>query len=140
MILNIVGYHTVPEFFYLVQALISTFFAILFLQSGIDKITDRKGNLEWLTGHFASSPLARMVPLLLTIITITELLAGACSLVAVAEVLFYQSFTFAIAGTGLSATSLLMLFFGQRIAKDYAGAGGLVPYFILAVINLYFLA
>ena len=24
------------------------------------------------------------------------------------------------------------------MAKDYAGAGGLVPYFILAVINLYF--
>jgi hypothetical protein len=26
-----------------------------------------------------------------------------------------------------------MLFFGQRLAKDYAGAAALVPYFILSV-------
>jgi hypothetical protein len=26
-----------------------------------------------------------------------------------------------------------MLFFGQRMAKDYAGAASLVPYFILSV-------
>jgi hypothetical protein len=34
------------------------FLAILFLQSGIDKVVDRRGNLEWLNGHFAKSPLA----------------------------------------------------------------------------------
>jgi len=28
--------------------------------------------------------------------------------------------------------ALLMLFFGQRLAKDYEGAAVLVPYFILA--------
>jgi diacylglycerol kinase len=32
-----------------------------------------------------------------------------------------------------------MLFFGQRVAKDYAGAASLVPYFILVVIHLIFL-
>ena len=31
--------------------------AILFLQSGLDKALDWKGNLAWLTGHFAKSPL-----------------------------------------------------------------------------------
>jgi len=30
----------------------------------------------------------------------------------------------------------VMLFFGQRIAKDYAGASGLVSYFIVAVVGL----
>ena len=53
------------------------FFAILFLQSGIDKVTDRKGNLEWLTGHFSKSPIADHVPLLLSVLTGMELLAGA---------------------------------------------------------------
>jgi len=58
----------------------------------------------------------------------------------VVQVLVYKSFCLSFVGTALSAVALVMLFFGQRIAKDYAGAGGLVPYFILAVINLYFLA
>jgi hypothetical protein len=32
----------------------------------------------------------------------------------------------------LSVTAILMLFFGQRLAKDYVGAAALVPYFIVA--------
>lgn len=124
---------------WLVQTFISTFFAILFLQSGIDKVTDRKGNLEWLTGHFAKSPLAKMVPMLLTTMTLVEILAGTASAIGVAEVVINRSFCFSFVGTSLSAVALIMLFFGQRIAKDYEGAGNLVPYFILAVINLYFL-
>jgi hypothetical protein len=64
---------------YLLQIFVSVFLAILFLQSGIDKIADRQGNLEWLKGHFAKSLLAGMVPLLLGIITILEVLAGVLS-------------------------------------------------------------
>jgi hypothetical protein len=37
-----------PEATYLMQILASAFLAILFLQSGIDKILDRRGNFEWL--------------------------------------------------------------------------------------------
>jgi hypothetical protein len=33
---------------YLMQIFASGFLAILFLQSGTDKIVDRRGNLEWL--------------------------------------------------------------------------------------------
>ena len=46
----------------LLRIFVSLFLAILFLQSGIDKVVDRRGNLEWLKGHFAKSPLAGMVP------------------------------------------------------------------------------
>ena len=60
----------------LAQVLTSVLLAILFLQSGIDKVVDRKGNLEWLTGHFASSPLAGIVPMMVTMVTISELLAS----------------------------------------------------------------
>ena len=59
-----------PEATYLMQILASAFLAILFLQSGIDKILDRRGNFEWLKGHFAKSPLAGIVPALLICITI----------------------------------------------------------------------
>jgi hypothetical protein len=48
------------------QIFASAFLAILFLQSGIDKVVDRRGNLEWLKGHFAKSPLAGVVPALVT--------------------------------------------------------------------------
>ena len=58
------------------QILASAFLAILFLQSGIDKIVDRRGNFEWLKGHFAKSPLAGIVPALLICITILEIAAG----------------------------------------------------------------
>ena len=40
------------------RALASVFLSVLFLQSAIDKLSDRSGNLEWLTGHFAASPLS----------------------------------------------------------------------------------
>lgn len=115
------------------QVLAALFLAILFLQSGIDKVTDRKGNLEWLNGHFAKSPLARMVPLLLTIITALELGAGALSAAGVVQIVALDAATLAFWGAVLSGVSIVCLFFGQRVAKDYAGAAGLVPYFLTAL-------
>ncbi len=124
---------------WLIQALVSVFLSILFLQSGLDKVIDWKGNLGWLTGHFSKSFLSGMVPVLLGTLTLVEIAAGAVSALGVVEVLLYRTFCLSFAGTVLSALALVMLFFGQRIAKDYGGAGGLVPYFILVVIDLYFL-
>jgi hypothetical protein len=116
----------------LVRLAVSSFLAILFLQSGIDKIVDRKGNLEWLKGHFAKSPLASQVVAMVGVITVIEVSAGLLSAVGVLSLLFTGSRTLAGLGALLSIVALLMLFFGQRIAKDYAGAAALVPYFILA--------
>src|SRR5690348_14999885 len=121
----------------LMQVLIAAFLAILFLQSGLDKVTDRKGNLEWLTGHFAKSPLARMVPLLVTTITLLELAAGALSAAGVAQILAFHASSLAFWGAALSGASILCLFFGQRMAKDYAGAAGLVPYFLVTLAGLW---
>ena len=68
-----------PEATYLMQIFASAFLAILFLQSGIDKVVDHRGNFEWLKGHFAKSPLAGIVPALLICITILEVAAGVLS-------------------------------------------------------------
>jgi hypothetical protein len=39
-------------------------------------------------------------------------------------------------GAQLATIDIVLLFFGQRIAKDYAGAASLVPYFILCVADV----
>ena len=118
------------------QILISAFFAILFLQSGIDKVIDRRGNLEWLTGHFANSPLAGMVPLLLGVITIIELGAGALSMIGCILILLRHDSTIAFYGALLAGLALLALFFGQRMAKEYPGAAALVPYFLVVIAGI----
>jgi len=122
------------------QVLISAFLAILFLQSGIDKVVDRRGNLEWLQGHFAKSPLAGIVPAMVTAITILEIAAGALSAIGSVVIIFSRGSTIAFYGAVISAVAILALFIGQRMAKDYAGAAVLVPYFLLALAAIYLLA
>jgi hypothetical protein len=125
---------------YLLQILASAFLAILFLQSGIDKVVDRSGNLEWLKEHFAKSPLSGFVPALLTAITILEAAAGALSAIGCVVIIFSRDSTVAFYGAVVSAIAIIALFFGQRMAKDYAGAAVLVPYFLLALAAIYLLA
>lgn len=119
------------------QLLTSVFLAILFLQSGIDKVVDRNGNLSWLQGHFAQSPLASFVSMMLTVVTVVELAAGAACALGSVAILIGGSAWLAYVGAVLSCIALLMLFFGQRVAKDYEGAAVLVPYFIVALMAVY---
>jgi diacylglycerol kinase len=128
------------EAIFLLQILLALFLAILFLQSGIDKVVDRRGNVEWLKGHFAKSPLAGMVVLMVTVITILELAAGTLSALGCGLILIKHDSTLAFYGAVVSAVSLIALFFGQRMAKDYAGAAVLVPYFLLALLAIFLLA
>jgi uncharacterized membrane protein YphA (DoxX/SURF4 family) len=132
--------HTLTGAIYLTQIFGSAFLAILFLQSGIDKIIDHRGNLEWLKGHFAKSPLAGVVSVLLTAITILEVTAGALSAIGCLMLIVSRETTLAFFGAVTSAVALLALFFGQRMAKEYAGAAVLVPYFVLTLIAIYLLA
>ena len=132
--------HTSAEALYLMQIFASAFLAILFLQSGIDKIIDRLGNLEWLKGHFANTPLAGVVPVLLTAITFLEVAAGALSAIGCLMLIVSRETTIAFYGAVSSAVALIALFFGQRMAKDYAGAAVLVPYFLLTLVTIYLLA
>ena len=124
---------------YLMQIFASAFLAILFLQSGIDKVVDRRGNFEWLKGHFAKSPLAGIVPALLSAITILELAAGILSAVGCVAVILLHDSTVAFYGAVISAVAVIALFFGQRMTKDYAGAAVLVPYFLLTLVAIYLL-
>lgn len=118
------------------QLMTSLFLAVLFLQSGLDKVLDRDGNLAFLRTHFERSPLAGQVDLLLTILTAFEVAAGSFSGLGAIALLLWGGTTFAWLGAALSSLTVLMLFFGQRMAREYNGAAQLVPYFILTLVAL----
>jgi len=124
----------------IVQSLIGFFLSIALLQSGLDKIIDRKGNLEWLSGHFSNSPLRGLVPLLLNVVTVLEIFAGSCTLMGSFVNLVNGNNMLLTIGLLIAALNFLALFFGQRIAKDSEGASVLVNSFILNVLGLLSLA
>ena len=113
--------------------------AIVFLQSGIDKITDWKGNLGWLQGHFANSPIKNMVPFSLFTVTILEILSGLSAIVGVVSLATCGGNFFALSSAILSIVTFTFLFLGQRLAKDYPGAQGIVVYMIPTFFLLYLL-
>ena len=118
------------------QLLAAAMLAVLFLQSGLDKVLDFRGNLSWLEGHFAKSPLRGQVKPMLAAVTLTETAAGALSAAGAVQLALGHGTAWATWGAQLAALNVVMLFFGQRIAKDYAGAASLVPYFILSAATI----
>ena len=111
--------------------------SVLFIQSGLDKVFDWKGNLGWLTGHFSKTFLSPMVPMMLGTITVMELLTGFTSAAGIVYFLLTGSTTIIFYASIVGAASITALFFGQRVAKDYQGAAVLVSYFILLMILMY---
>jgi len=107
--------------------------AVLFLQSAVDKMTDWKGNLGWLTEHFSKTFMGPFVPLLLGTILVMELTAGMLAAVGILYFLIAATTVIIFWSAVIAALALLSLFFGQRIAKDYPGAVSIVPYFILVL-------
>lgn len=124
----------------IIQVFTSIFFAVLFLQSGTDKINDRIGNIEYITRQFAGSPMERFSIELLTLLTIMEMLCGLTCLAGAVAILFYKVSTVSFYGVLLACLIFLCLFAAQRIAKDYAGAVSIVSYFILSILALFFMS
>lgn len=111
--------------------------SILFVQSGLDKVFDWRGNLEWLTGHFSKTFLSKTVPPMLATITLMELATGFLSAIGIVYFLITNSVVLIFYACILGTASIVALFFGQRVAKDYAGAAVLIPYFILLIVLMY---
>ena len=116
-----------------VHILVSVFFSIVFFQSGIDKIIDRKGNIDFFKEHFKNTPIKNTVPLMLTILTLLELNAAGLCFFGFCNSLFYTNTDFIFYGLVHCSIVLLLLLFGQRIAKDYIGAADITIYFILCI-------
>jgi uncharacterized membrane protein YphA (DoxX/SURF4 family) len=122
--------------------LVMALLAITFLQSGYDKIKDWKGNVAWLKGRFAATILAKHVPLALLIILVLEIVSGVLSVSGILQLFVQQHVTKGLGyyGAIVSCITLLLLLFGQRLAKDYDGARTLVIYFIPAVLAVFLLS
>lgn len=119
--------------------LILIFLAITFLQSGYDKLFYWKDNVDWLKGHFGKTPLKNHVPLALLNILLLELISGILCVVGCIELFMNNGRIFGFYGAVFSCITLLMLLFGQRMAKDYDGARTIVIYFIPAILAVYWL-
>src|SRR5258706_626189 len=124
----------------IIQVLSSIFCAVLFLQSGSDKVIERIGNIEYISRQFAGSPMKKFSIELLTFLTVMEMLCGLTCLAGAAAILFYRVTVISFYGVMLAAIIFLCLFAAQRIAKDYAGAVSIVSYFILSILALFFMA
>lgn len=124
---------------HITEIIILIFLAITFLQSGIDKISDWKGNVEWLKSHFSKTVLKNRMPFSLRLILILEMIAGFLAVLGTLSILINGNTEIALISGIISAITLLFLLLGQRIAKDYDGARTIVIYFIPTLFLVYLL-
>ena len=116
----------------------SAFFAVLFLQSGFDKIIDWKGNKEFHTSKFEHTLLKNYSVYTLVIIMVSEICCGLLSVAGLVSCLLSHDRQLSHYADCLACAIIICLFFGLRISKDYRGAAGVVPYFIASIIAIYF--
>ena len=120
----------------IVQILSSIFFSIVFFQSGIDKIVDRKGNLNFFESHFKNTLFHKVHSQALTILLFLELVAASLCAYGCLYSIIYKNTGIIFYGLLVASFVLLSLLLGQRIAKDYIGAADITIYFILCIITI----
>ncbi len=116
---------------------VTAFFAVTFLQSGLNKFADSDGNLAYFQEQFKQSPTLQgvMAPLFWALAAL-ELTAGVLCGLGLITFSFASGGFFASWGLAASTLALLCLLFGQRMAKDYAGAAVVAAYFAVAMVGL----
>ena len=119
------------------ELLILVFILMTFLQSGLDKLFDWKGNMGWLKGHFGDTFLRGAVPLMVGVIMIIEIVTGLYAAAGIYSLVVNNYPETGLTATVVAAITLLMLLFGQRVAKDYAGAFTITGYFIVVVFGVF---
>ncbi|MEX6626752.1 DoxX family protein [Tenacibaculum pacificus] len=122
------------------EILILLFLIVTFLQSGVDKVSDWNGNVSFIKDHFKNTPLKNLVPLLLMIIVVMELIAGAFMFIGIFNLITMGDGDLALLGVQIAALCLIFLLIGQRLAKDYQGAMSLGVYFIVTILGMHLLS
>ena len=122
----------------IMQILFSLMTSILFIQSGLDKVFNWQGERDFYKSHFKDTILNGSVTFLMPVITLSELASGFLSGIGLLVLLFTGNTEVALLGMLMACLSIIQLFLGQRVAKDYAGAAVLVPYFLMAAAGVYF--
>ena len=126
-----------PSFIVFARFAVVAFFAITFLQSGLNKVFDSEGNLGFLREHFKGAPiLANNATALFWSLTLLEMLAGIFCGLGIVTFSFVSGGFFARWGLRFSLLALLALLFGQRLAQDYAGAATVAAYFAITLLGM----
>ena len=112
------------------------FFFIVFIQSGVDKIFDYKGNLSFLNDLLKIYFSPPLIAFALILVTIFELISGILCLIGIIDFIFNGSNFIGLLGLIIGSVALLILLFGQRVSKNYDGAKTITIYFILAMIGI----
>ena len=116
--------------------LILSFFSIVFIQSGLDKVFNKKENLSFLYELLRKVFSRSLILVAFYSITLLELTSGFLCLIGVLEIIFYGSLALGYWGLIVGALALLILLFGQRMSQNYDGAKTITIYFILAVFGI----
>ena len=112
------------------------FFLIVFIQSGVDKIVDYRGNLAFLKDLFKAFFSPPLITLALISVTILEVISGVLCLIGICDFILNDSSFIGLLGLITGSLALLILLFGQRVSKNYEGAKTIAIYFILAMIGI----
>ena len=112
------------------------FFLIVFIQSGVDKIVDYRGNLAFLKDLFKAFFSPPLITLALISVTILEVISGGLCLIGIGDFILNDSSFIGLLGLITGSFALLILLFGQRVSKNYEGAKTIAIYFILAMIGI----
>ena len=115
---------------------ILAFFAIVFIQSGIDKVLDKKGNLSFLLSHLGKVFSRQLILLAFYTVTVLELISGLFFAIGTFQVLIAKNKLLGEIGLIVGSFTLLILLLGQRVAKDYDGARTIAIYFIVSITGL----
>jgi hypothetical protein len=119
------------------ELLVLVFILITFLQSGIDKITDWKGNVAYIKSVFEKTFLYKFSAFLLGVIAFAEIIVGILAIIGLYQIYTNQDMFYGLLALVISAKVLLALLLGQRIAKDYAGAMTIAVYFGVVLFGVY---
>ena len=119
------------------QCLMLLFPAVVFLQSGLDKVFNMEDNKTYINAVFARTFLKSISGILFYLLLIIELITGTLALAGIFMLASQGDETAGYYTFLLSVITLIGLLAGQRIARDYPGASGLTPYLILAFTGLY---
>ena len=81
--------------------------------------------------------MGKIVEINVAIILIIEVIAGILAVLGIYQLVVNDNSTLGFYAAILSAITLLLLLFGQRVAKDYDGARTIVIYLIPTLFALY---
>lgn len=121
------------------EILILLFFIITYFLSVLEKLSNWKETKVYYINHFKNTILQKIVPLLLINIVIFEIVTVFLLFIGLYFLVTDEGKIIAKVSLELSAITLLMFLFGQRLAKDYPGAMNITVYFILNIFGIYLL-